>query len=221
MRRARLRKRGRRWPGLLHLQVDNLKTPLGIDDPAPKFSWQLRDATPGAKQTAYEVQVATRAELLSGDTADVWTSGRVESGESIGISYAGPALKASTRYYWRVKLWGASGGAYAESETSSWETGLMEQNEPPQPSAWRAGQGPGGPMRAAAWHAQWIGYETPEEAAVRQAPAQWIANPDAKTPEADVKCQSSASLIAQRSHFRELVRSAALYATGRTRFPRG
>ncbi len=196
------------------LEVDNLKTPLGIDDPAPKFSWQLRDATPGAKQTAYEVQVATRAELLSGDTADVWTSGRVESGESIGISYAGPALKASTRYYWRVKLWGASGGAYAESETSSWETGLMEQNEPPQPSAWRAGQGPGGHMRAAAWHAQWIGYETPEEATVRQAPAQWIANPDAKTPEADVSPE-------QRFDFRttiqlpRLVRSAALFATGR------
>ncbi len=47
--------------GPVNLQVDNLVTPLGIDDPAPHFSWQLQDPARGAKQTAYEVQVATRA----------------------------------------------------------------------------------------------------------------------------------------------------------------
>ena len=45
--------------GPVELRVDNLKNPLGIDDPAPMFSWQLRDAEPGAKQTAYEVLVAS------------------------------------------------------------------------------------------------------------------------------------------------------------------
>ena len=50
--------------GPRELRVDNLKTPLGIDDPAPRFSWQLRDPARGAKQTAYEVLVASRAELL-------------------------------------------------------------------------------------------------------------------------------------------------------------
>ena len=29
--------------GPVELRVDNLKTPLGIDDPAPRFSWQLHD----------------------------------------------------------------------------------------------------------------------------------------------------------------------------------
>lgn len=46
------------------LQVDNLTNPLGIDDPAPRFSWQLQDPTPGAGQSAYQVQIASSAELL-------------------------------------------------------------------------------------------------------------------------------------------------------------
>ena len=48
------------FTGPVELRVDNLKTPLGIDDPAPRFSWQLQDPARGAKQTAYEVLVATR-----------------------------------------------------------------------------------------------------------------------------------------------------------------
>ena len=46
--------------GPRQLRVDELKTPLGIDDPAPRFSWQLHDPARGAKQTAYELQVASR-----------------------------------------------------------------------------------------------------------------------------------------------------------------
>jgi alpha-L-rhamnosidase len=147
--------------GPVELRVDNLTMPLGIDDTAPKFSWQLRDPGRGAKQTAYEVQVATRPEL---DGADLWTSSRVESSQSLNVQYAGPALKPSTRYYWRVKLWGADGKAYPSSEATWWETGLMTQD---------------------AWRGQWIGYETPEEATVRHAHAEWIANPDAKTTAID------------------------------------
>ena len=41
--------------GPVELRVDELKTPLGIDDPAPRFSWQLQDPARGAKQTAYEI----------------------------------------------------------------------------------------------------------------------------------------------------------------------
>ena len=59
--------------------MDNLKAPLGIDDPAPRFSWQLLDPSNGAKQTAYELQIATKPELLSSGKPDVWDSGRIES----------------------------------------------------------------------------------------------------------------------------------------------
>jgi alpha-L-rhamnosidase len=178
--------------GPVNLQVDNLKTPLGIDDPTPRFSWQLRDPARGAKQTAYEVQVASQSELLQADQADVWTSGRVESGRSVGIPYAGPALKPSTRYFWRVKLWNAEGKSYSASEASWWETGLMSQDS---------------------WKADWIGYETPEEAAVRHASAEWIANPDAKSPAVGNGPEQRFD-YRTTIHLAQPVKSAALYATG-------
>ncbi len=180
------------FTGPVQLQVDNLRTPLGIDDPAPIFSWQLRDPARGARQTAYEIFVASQPELLNGGNADVWQSGRVESGESLNIRYAGPPLKPSTRYYWRVKLWGADGKPYPTGDASWWETGLMSQ---------------------AAWRAQWIGYQTPEEAAERHADAVWIANPDSHRLAAEKKPEQR---YAYRATIRlqKPVRFAALYATG-------
>ncbi len=178
--------------GAVGLQVDNLTNPLGLDDPAPRFSWQLRDPTPGAKQTSYSLHIATRPELLESDQADVWATTASDSERSIGIPYGGPALKPFTRYYWRIALRGAGGKSYPASETGWWETGLMTQD---------------------AWRAQWIGYETPEEAAVRHAPAVWIANPEAKTP-------AVGNGPEQRFDYRTTVdltkpvRFAALYAAG-------
>ncbi len=150
------------FTGPVELRVDDLKTPLGIDDPAPRFSWQLQDSARGAKQSAYEVRVSSRPELLGNGTAnpDVWDSGRIESGKSLNVRYGGPAIALSTRYFWQVKLWDAAGKPYAESEVGWWETGLLKQEN---------------------WRARWIGYETAEEDAVRHAPALWIANPDALT----------------------------------------
>ncbi|WP_109484333.1 alpha-L-rhamnosidase [Occallatibacter savannae] len=155
--------------GPVHLQVDNLDRPLGIDDAAPRFSWQLSDGTRGAKQTAYRVTVATRPELLAGNKVDVWDSGKVTSGQSLNVKYVGPALKASARYFWRVSVWGANGKQYPASGAEWWETGLMSS----------------GSGSASAWTGAWIGWETPEEAAERKAPAKWIANPDAKPGKPD------------------------------------
>jgi alpha-L-rhamnosidase len=180
--------------GPMALRVDNLETPLGIDDPAPRFSWQLHDDAEGARQTAYEVSVATSTKLL--DHPDVWTSGRITSSQSLGVSYAGPTLRPSTRYYWRVRVWGAGAGdaekRYPEATPSWFETGLLTQD---------------------AWKAKWIGYETQEEAAVRHAPAEWIADPERK----DV---STGKLLPVRFAFRTTVslskpvKQAVLYATG-------
>ena len=196
--------------GPVELRVDNLKNPLGIDDAKPKFSWQVHDAERGAKQTAYQVRVASSPELLAQGKADVWNSGRVESGQSLNVRYGGGGLTrvfaASTRYFWCVKLWGAGGKAYTASETGWFETGLSPQRRVPV-------AGDAETMNQDAWTAQWIGYETPEEATVRHARALWIANPNAKLPaiakDAEQRFAYRTTITLPHS-----VRSAALYATG-------
>src|SRR5438270_12627629 len=75
--------------GPVELRVDNLPTPLGIDDPAPRFSWQLRDPAQGARQTAYQVDVASSAASFAKDKADVWTSGRLDGPQSMNVVYHG------------------------------------------------------------------------------------------------------------------------------------
>ncbi len=139
------------------LRVDELVTPLGIDDAQPRFSWQLRDTRQGARQTAYRLLVASRPGLLATGKADVWDSGRVTSGQSVAVPYAGPAISPSTRYFWKVLVWDQDEKPAPESSVSWWESGLLHQE----------------------WRAKWVGYETPQEHAVRYSGAKWIVSPEA------------------------------------------
>ena len=138
------------------LTCDSLVEPVGIDDARPLFSWQLRDPGFGARQTAYQVQVATKVASLNEDKPDVWDSGKVTSDRSVGVAYGGPALAAEKRYYWRVKVWNKDGKPYPTSDVSWWETGLMAAEN---------------------WQGQWIGYEEQEERRIRESEAAWITNP--------------------------------------------
>jgi alpha-L-rhamnosidase len=179
-------------PGPVRLRVNDLAAPLGVDDPAPRFSWQLNDPATGARQSAYELQVASSPEQLQQDQPDVWESGRVSSSASLGIRYQGPALQATTAYVWRVKLWDAAGKAYAPSEISRFETGLLSADN---------------------WKADWIGFLAPEEKAVREAPALWVANPDANALIAE-KQKEERYAYRTRITLSGPVRHATLYATG-------
>jgi len=81
------------------LECESLITPLGMDAKRPVLSWKLQDTTAGAKQTAYEIQVASSSGQLEAGKQDIWDSKRVESEDSIGAGYGGPALTASKRYF--------------------------------------------------------------------------------------------------------------------------
>jgi alpha-L-rhamnosidase len=139
-----------------HLRCESLETPLGIDTPQPRFSWQLEDARRGAQQTAYQIEVFSHPLSASETKADVWDSGRIASDRSVAVPYHGPALEAEHRYYWRVRAWDKDGAAYPPSETSWWETGLMQNG----------------------WTAKWMGLELPEHRALRESGAIWITNPE-------------------------------------------
>ncbi len=131
---------------LANLRCEFLFDPLGIDARKPRLSWELQDMQRGVTQVAYRVLVASSPELLAADQGDLWDSGRVQSGETLGIAYAGQRLASRLRCYWKARAWaqvGEAGQAIQEtpwSDTATWSMGL------PDPSDWLA---------------RWIGDPTP------------------------------------------------------------
>jgi alpha-L-rhamnosidase len=95
------------------------------------FGWLLDGD--GGTQAAYQIQVHRGSAL-------VWDSGRVASSEQAYVPYGGADLATGGAHSWRVRVWGAAGGA------SSW-----------------AGPAPfGAGLRDGDWEASWIA-RTPED----------------------------------------------------------
>src|SRR5580698_6967391 len=99
------------------------ENPLGLDVAVPELSWQSDNTERNWRQSAYEILVATRADLLAPGKAEVWDSTKKMSAESVAIAYGGPALHAKTRYFWTVRVWDASGKASAWAAPAYFETG--------------------------------------------------------------------------------------------------
>jgi len=111
------------------LKTEGMKNPLGIDAEKPRFSWKT-DATTeqNVVQKAYQILVASSAEQLSKDEADVWNSGKVKSDEQLWIPYAGKALKSNEAFFWKVKVW-TNKGESNWSQTALWSMGLLEETD--------------------------------------------------------------------------------------------
>jgi alpha-L-rhamnosidase len=114
---------------LIDLRTEHLVNPLGLDEPAPRFSWKLADSRPGAAQTAFQLEVSAAGSV-------VWDSRRVETDTSILIPYGGPALQPHTRYQWRARIWDHTGIASAWSETAWFETGFLDPLTPWPGASW-------------------------------------------------------------------------------------
>ena len=76
----------------VRLRCEYVRNPLGIDVSAPRLSWQSDSTERNWKQAAYQVLVATSSDRLASGQADVWDSAKIESDDSVGIAYRGPAL---------------------------------------------------------------------------------------------------------------------------------
>ena len=111
------------------LRVDQVGEPLGIDNPQPRLSWQLRSSANAERQTAYEVLVASDPKRLRPGVADVWDSGRVASADSVDVPWGGPALKSATRYHWTVRVWDSRGKESQWSSASWFETALLSPSD--------------------------------------------------------------------------------------------
>jgi alpha-L-rhamnosidase len=106
---------------IVGLKTEYQNDPLGIDVTKPRFSWQSNSRARGAGQSAYEIRVATDRDALRGARPLIWDSGKIDSRQSIFLSYGGPALQSRTRYFWQVRLWDERGSDLGWSRVANWE----------------------------------------------------------------------------------------------------
>ena len=103
------------------LKTEYLKSPLGIDNPHPRFSWKLNDSRKGAGQAAYQVWFGTDSLLVLNEKTV--SKGKQLSSENL-LVFKDAQLKPFTRYFWKVGVWDKH-GKILKSEVVSFETGLM------------------------------------------------------------------------------------------------
>ncbi|WP_205461960.1 glycoside hydrolase family 78 protein [Mangrovibacterium lignilyticum] len=117
-------------PAMAKTEVSGLvceyhNTPIGLDVQKPRLSWQLQSDDTDVMQTAYEIRVtdgSAKGSLL-------WTSGKVNSDQSVNLVYEGPELKSTQRIYWQVRVWDQKGKASSWSNAAFWEMGLLSPAE--------------------------------------------------------------------------------------------
>ncbi len=117
------------------LRCEYLVDPLGIDDPHPRLSWALESPRRGARQTAYQILVASTRQDLDANRGDLWDTGKVATNSTAHIEYAGAALQSGQRAWWKVRSWDVDGHPGPWSQTASWEMGLLAPDD---------------------WHGHWI-----------------------------------------------------------------
>ncbi len=115
----------------VELRCEYRVNPLGVDEAQPRLSWRVESSARGAKQAAYQVLVASSAALLRKESGDLWDSGKVSSGATVNIAYAGKPLFSRQPCFWKVCTWDADGRA-RWSKPASWTMGLL------QPGDWTA-----------------------------------------------------------------------------------
>jgi alpha-L-rhamnosidase len=127
---------------LQNVLIENRTNPVGLDTKQPRFSWQLVSDKKNVMQTAYEVKVTDEKKK------QVWTSGKVNSDQSVFVPYGGPALVSNTKYTVQVKVWDSNNKASNTSE-GWWQTALFDRSD---------------------WKAKWIMSPSPEDSVDQPSP---------------------------------------------------
>jgi alpha-L-rhamnosidase len=115
-----------------NLRCEHLLNPLGIDVNRPSLSWMMNSTGRGARQTAYQILVASSPTILSQNTGDLWNSGTIVSSQSVLVPYGGRTLASGEVCYWKVRVWDEKGNFSAWSPVATWSMGLLD------PSDWKA-----------------------------------------------------------------------------------
>ena len=95
---------------------------VAVTDAAPGLSWCFKAGLPGDFQTAYQIQAATSTERFKKGVPDLWDTGKIVSGQSLYVAYAGQPLPAGKNVFWRVRVWDRKGQLGEWSQTVAFLT---------------------------------------------------------------------------------------------------
>ncbi|NGO39541.1 family 78 glycoside hydrolase catalytic domain [Limisphaera ngatamarikiensis] len=155
------------------LRCEYQAEPLAVQTARPRLSWRLEapDRLRGVRQTAWQVLVASREDLLKRDVGDLWDSGKVAGDETLHIEYGGRPLRTAQTVFWKVRAWDQEGRPTPWSEPARWTMGVLDPGD---------------------WRAQWIGFDADAllepwqarlEESLKLEGAVWIWLPGAKPGE--------------------------------------
>lgn len=109
------------------LTVEDQNNPIGVDVIKPRMGWKLSSPVRNVMQTAYELRVGD--DMTSLTKKPLWSTGKVNSDQSVWVAYSGPALQSGKTYYWQVRVWDNKGKPSAWSAVSHWQMGLLNATD--------------------------------------------------------------------------------------------
>ncbi len=109
---------------VVDLRCEHHVDPLGIDVVRPRLSWRTETDVPDWTQVAYEIEAW---DAVTG--GPVWSSGRIESSESVLVAWGGPPLRARQACAWRARVWGSDETVSDWSDEARFEVGLLEPGD--------------------------------------------------------------------------------------------
>jgi len=111
------------------LRCEYSKDPAGVDRLNPLLSWCLESNRRSVRQTSYRILAASTPVLLQADQGDLWDSGKVISGQTLQIPYAGKPLASAQQVFWKVRSWDEGDKPTEWSKPAFWTMGLLGQND--------------------------------------------------------------------------------------------
>ncbi len=122
--------------------------PMGVDTPQPRLFWRIESDRRDQYQSAWQVLVATRPELLEPGRADLWDSGKVDTSQTTHVVYEGKAPGSSRQVFWTVRSWDREGKPGEWAPAATWTMGKLSVDD---------------------WQGQWIqAADEPESILVRK-----------------------------------------------------
>lgn len=109
-----------------NVRFEHLKDALGLGASQPRLSWISQSASPGWRQSGYEIEAYRPESELQART------GRIASGDSVLVPWPFAPLVSRQRLLLRVRVWGEDGALSGWSDLAPVEAGLLT------PSDWSA-----------------------------------------------------------------------------------